>query len=137
MECKRAQISMEYMVVIGFVTAVVIVLFGLAFFYSNTLEDQIKDRQLEDFAHKIISSAESVYFSGEPSKTTVNAYLPRGVSKIEIEENQIEFYFEISSGQNIRAYQSDVPITGEISSEFGTKVILLSAEADSVLISSN
>ncbi len=137
MEGKKAQISMEYMILIGFITFVVITLFVLAFSYSNGLEDKIKDRQLEDLSNKVKSSAESVYFSGEPSKSTINAYLPNGITNIVIDDNELIFYFDLSSGHNIRSYKSDVPIQGSISSVSGTKIIYLTAQQDYVFINSS
>lgn len=113
---KRGQISVEYLIVIGFVVFIVISILGVAFFYASGIRDRIKANQLENFANKIISSAESVYFAGEPSKVTITAYLPAGVQAIEIaydfgsEEYLIIFDIETGSGLSRIAYTSDVPL---------------------------
>jgi uncharacterized protein (UPF0333 family) len=111
---KRGQISVEYLIVVGFVVFAVISLLGIAFFYASSIQDRIKSNQLEGFANKIIFSAESVYFAGEPSKVTVTAYLPKGVQNIYVLEETEQFFvvFEIATagGVSTIAYRSSVPL---------------------------
>lgn len=137
-ENKSGQISIEYLVVIGFVTLLIIVLLGIAFFYTNGVQDQIKERQLEDFVNKVVSSADAVAFAGSPSKVTINAFLPEGITDISINEKDIVFTFGLSSGTNVRSFDSDVSLSGSISAASGTKTIQLTAQDDgTVLVSSN
>ena len=140
---KRGQISVEYLIVIGFVVFIVISILGVAFFYASGIRDRIKTNQLENFANKIISSAESVYFAGEPSKVTITAYLPAGVQAIEIvydsgsEEYLIIFDIETGSGISKIAYTSDVPLeTGSsiISISEGVKRLQITAVENEVSI---
>ncbi len=84
---NRGQISLEYLIVVGFVVFIVILLLGLAVFYTSTARDSMSFNQLNNFANKLLNSAETVYFAGEPSKLTITAYLPEGVSSFEILEN--------------------------------------------------
>jgi len=134
MKRKRAQVSIEYLIVIGFVTFVVIGILGIAFFYSNSMSDRIRMTQINSFATKIISSSESVYYAGEPSKATVEAYLPENVEQINISENSLIFTVQTSSGENIIAFSSKVPISGSMESFSGTDRFELSALPDHVLI---
>jgi len=107
---KRGQISIEYLIVMGFIAFIVISLLGIAYFYAAGVKDRIKYNQLENFANKVISSAESVYFAGEPSKVTVTAFLPEGIESIRIEEQNLIFNFTTASGVSVIAFSSDVPI---------------------------
>ena len=61
----------------------------LAFFYTNSSQDNVRISQVTNFGNKIISSAETVFYSGEPSKTTISTYLPEGVENITIAENTL------------------------------------------------
>lgn len=132
---NKGQISTEYLIIVGFVTFIVILLLGVALFYTSQVKDGMKDDQIERFAKKVISSAESVYFSGEPSRTTVSAYLPAGVSGLEISGNEMVFNVSFSSGFNRVSYRGRVPMEGSFPVTEGIKSISLVATSDRVLVS--
>lgn len=135
MNSKKSQVSVEYITIVGFVTFVLISLLLLAFSYSSLSKDQMKYIQTEVYAKKIISSAETVYYSGAPSKTTITSYVPEGISSIELIENHVVFTFATANGPVKNAYLSNVPITGNLSSSYGLKKIRLEAVSDYVRIS--
>ena len=124
---KNAQISTEYLIVVGFVTFLVFTIFSISIIYSNTVKDRIILDQSESFAKQLINSAESVFFAGEPSKATINLYLPQKVSSIEINGTDVIISVSTGSGENKRAYESAVPLQGEISVSEGTKRLTLTA----------
>jgi len=132
---KRAQVSVEYLIIVGFVVAVLIGIISLAFFYSGTIKDRIKMTQINNFVNKIISTSESVFYAGEPSKATISVYLPEGVKEIEIIENSLVLTFQASSGLNKVSFSSQVPISGAIDSNSGLKKIQAVAEETQVVIS--
>lgn len=134
MRRKRGQVSTEYLIIIGFVTFFIISMVGIAFFYSNTIKDRIKVTQINNFANKIISSSESVFYAGKPSKATIFVYLPDNVKKIEIAGDLI-FEFQTSSGTNKVAFSSKVPLSGTLTTSPGLKKIQMEAEEDYVIIS--
>jgi len=132
---KRGQTGIEYVIIMGFVTFAVMSVLVLAYFYSDNIKDQIKLNQVESFAAQLINSAESVYFAGEPSETTVSLYLPEGVKSIEIISNNLIITTSTSSGENKRAFTSRVPLEGAISQGEGMKKLVIKAEVDHVSIS--
>ncbi len=133
---NRGQISLEYLMVVGFVVFIVILLLGLAIFYTATAQDSIAISQLNNFANKILSSAETVYFSGEPSKLTITAYLPEGIQNFEILDNSLVFNISTSSGDTITAFQSTVPLdpTSIFSFTGGVKRLEIVATSSNVKI---
>jgi len=137
MRGKRGQISTEYLILTGFIVAFVIIILGAAIYYSSQIEDTIRTKQIEQFANKVVGSAASVYYSGEPSKTTINAYLPKGVSQITILEREIVFNYTSVSGENDVSYLSKVPISGSITSSSGIKRIEIVAFSDGASITGN
>ncbi len=134
MKSKRSQVSIEYIVIIGFVTFVVIGILGVALLYSGSMKDRIKMTQLNSFATKIISNSESIFYAGEPSKVTVEAYVPENIEKIEIIENSLIFTIQTTSGENRIAYSSKVPISGTMESFSGSDRFEITALQDRVLI---
>jgi uncharacterized protein (UPF0333 family) len=129
---KKGQISTEYLIVVGFIVFVVILILGAAFLYSSQISDSMKIRQIEQFANKVISSAESVKYAGEPSKSTISVYLPSSVTGIQIIGKEMVIDFTASSGQNRVSYLSKVQMNGTISSISGIKRIRISALQNSV-----
>jgi uncharacterized protein (UPF0333 family) len=132
---KRGQISIEYMMIFSFITFTVIGFLAVAYYYSYQTQDSIKFKHIDNFATKIISNAESVYYSGESSMLTVSAYLPVGVNNIEVYNNELVFEINTNSGLNIISFSSEVPLSGNISRDSGMKKIVLIATQSYVNIS--
>lgn len=131
---KKGQIGVEYMIVVGFITFAIMSILALAFFYSDKIKDQIKLNQIESFATQVVNSAESVFFAGEPSKTTINLYLPSGVQDIELSQDSLIIITQVSSGSNKRVFESKVPLNGSIPITEGLKKIVLEAHQNYVAI---
>jgi len=130
----KAQSSLEYMLLIGFVTLAISVVLITAYFYINFSKDRIKENQVENFSGKIISSAESVFFSGEPSQTTITIYIPSGVEDINFNAKELEITYITSSGTNKVSFSSRVDLSGEINKLEGTKILIIKALENEVLI---
>lgn len=131
---KRGQISTEYLIIVSFVVFIVLTTLGIALFYSSQIKDAVKFQQLESLTDKVISLAESVYYSGVPTKTSTTAYMPEGIQEIQILGDYLVFNVSTSSGTSVVAYHSNVNLTGTLSKESGIKKIYLNATKDSVII---
>lgn len=131
---KKGQISTEYLIVVGFVVFLVLGILGVAFFYTSITSDQIKISQVSSFMNKIISSAESVFYAGEPSKLTVTGYLPVGVNRLDITSTEIIVGITTGSGVTTMSFSSNVPLTGNISYTEGVKRLEILAQQDEVSI---
>jgi Tfp pilus assembly protein PilX len=136
MRFKKGQIGMEYLLIVGLVTFVVMGILFVAFTYSNLSKDNIKSNQIEGFARKIIDSAESVFYSGEPSRVTINVYLPENIESIDFIDNNLVLRYNLGSGSNTASFPSKVPISGSISTSSGIKKIRIQANGDFVSIES-
>jgi len=68
---KKAQSSMEFLILMGFLTFVIIGILGIGYMYSNTINDRIKAGQIESFANKVTTSSETVFYAGEPSRAII------------------------------------------------------------------
>lgn len=133
---KRGQTGIEYMIIIGFVIFAVGVITSLSLIYSSSIRDKIKMDQLNDFSTKIISASESVFYSGEPSRATLSAYLPEGINAITINNKELIVNLSLSSGENIRVFPSRVSLScpANISQFKGLKKIRVEARVNDVLI---
>ena len=131
---KKAQISFEYLMLMSFVAVVILGIMAVAFFYTGTSDDRMRMNQLNRFAEKVISTAEYVFYSGEPSKATIAIYLPEGVNNIQITENMLVVNITTSSGENRIGFPANVNITGTITPTSGIKNLEISAKSDHVEI---
>jgi uncharacterized protein (UPF0333 family) len=138
---KKAQSSMELLILMGFLTFVIIGILGIGYFYSNTINDRIKASQVSNFAEKLIATSESVYYAGGPSKSTINAHLPDGVENLNVSEEAITITYDLTSGENIISFESSVPIVEDssnpLTSTSGVKSITVIANETHAIISQN
>ncbi len=131
----KSQAATEYLMVISFVTLALIIVIFLTNFYSEITKNKISQSQLEISVNKIISSAESVYYAGEPSQVTVLVYFPKGISSMTLEGKALIIERETPFGISKIVYLSRVNLTGNIPIEEGTKKLLIKATTDKVEIS--
>ncbi len=132
---------MELLILMGFLTFVIIGILGIGYVYSNTINDRIRSNQINDFATKITSTSETVFYAGEPSKLTISAHLPSNVQDIQLIDNAIVITYNLASGQNKAAYPSNVPLAEDPSSQIttvsGIKNIVIVANQTHAIISQN
>lgn len=119
---------------VGFLTFILITILGIALFYSATIQDRIKDYEVQSCMNKIITNAESVFYYGAPSRATISCYLPESIIEITIAENTLIVSTTTSAGISKTPYSSKVPIAGNIAAFSGTRNIRITAEQNYVTI---
>jgi hypothetical protein len=95
---KKAQVGMEYMTLVVFITAIILPLILLYHTQYEGTNEQIRGNQADQIARKVLDAAESVYYLGEPSKTTVKVYIPEQVKNITVGNNEIVFMMGTRQG---------------------------------------
>jgi len=132
---------MEFLILMGFLTFIIIGVLGIGYFYSETINDRIKATQISNFANKIAITAETVFYSGEPSKATISVHLPEGVDDIEIIDDMIVITYHLATGENIISFSSNVPLaetpTEEITTYSGLKTLTITANQTHAVIAQN
>ena len=134
---NRGQVGIEYMIVIGFVTLAIMSVLTLAYFYSDEIKTNIKLNQVESFATQLIAKSESVFWAGEPSKNTIELYLPENVVSIVLSVDGVLITTKVGAVENVRLFESDVPLSGTIPITPGLKRISLEAQETQTLITVN
>lgn len=133
---NKAQISIEYMSIVGLTTLIVIFLLWVSLYYSNEVEDTIKLNQLDSIGKEIVDNAESVYYFGQPSKVTLKVLIPKGITQINVTPNELLFKVRTKSGITDMFYRSNVELQGNISSSYGYHDIIIEAREGYVWINS-
>ena len=131
---KRGQVSIEYIAIVGLTTIVVISLLAISNYYSREVEDTINTNQIDRIGKEVVDTAESMYYFGEPSKTTIKVFMPNGINEINIIPNELNFRVRTKSGLTDMPYFSSVPLNGNISHSYGFRYITIEARGEEVWI---
>ncbi len=145
---RKAQASMEYLLVAGLIMLVILPSIYIFYSYSHRSNQEIAQSQVNRFGTQIIDAAEEIYYLGGPSKTTLDLTMPNGVRNMEIWCNQ-ELIFFLADGSEL-GFKSKVNITTNITSDDasgrrcynftkedyspGLKNVIVEANGDNVLI---
>jgi uncharacterized protein (UPF0333 family) len=128
---RKGQISMEYMLVVGFSLMLIVPIISIYGFERQSIANQVSIRQAYSIASKVTDASESVYYLGRPAKTTLKVYMPAGVDNATVSGREIIFFvhdFEVVG-------TSDVNMTGSISAGQGIQYIEISADHTGVNVS--
>ncbi|MFW5746269.1 MAG: hypothetical protein ACOCWQ_01825 [Nanoarchaeota archaeon] len=125
---KRGQVSLEYLMIVGFVIAVLIPTSILAYNDFKEKEDIIRVRQAEQAAYAIVKEAESVYYLGPPSISTMEVYLPDQIFDIYVANYDFTIRVHTKHGIEDVSVPSKVNITGMLSETQGVHRVRLSAQ---------
>ncbi|MBW2992662.1 hypothetical protein KY345_05590 [Candidatus Woesearchaeota archaeon] len=132
----RAQVSMEYMILVGFLVVITIPLILVYNTQYRGTSQQIISNQADQIGQRIVDTAESIYYLGEPSKTTIKIYMPKQINETLIMNNSIVFYVLYKGGTSEVVKVSDVPIQGTLISSAGMHYITIESVGNYVNISS-
>ena len=131
----KAQISLEYLVIVGFVLIITIPLIVIFNTHSSEMNEEVVANQADNIASKIVDAAESVYYLGESSKITFRVYMPKNINSAAIGDNEVVFYVKKMSGIDHVVKYSSVPINGSISTQSGVYDIVVESKGDHVWVS--
>lgn len=133
---RKAQSSMEYMTIVGFAFLMVIPVILL--FYSNLhdMQDDVYRVHMDSVAHKIVKTADKMYYLGEPAVETLKLEYPVELVTMEILDNYT-LHLEYRNAEEvvIPVYrQSVAPLQGAFTLDEGVHYVRVEARNGYVLI---
>ncbi|MEM4397133.1 MAG: hypothetical protein QW757_00745 [Candidatus Woesearchaeota archaeon] len=132
---KKSQISMEFLVIFGFVFLMIIPLILIYYDQLFYIKDEISENQIRNIMIKIADKSESIYFLGEPSQTTINVYFPENIEYINFTKNALIFNYRTSKNLlHSIYYPLSINITGNVSTKPGIKKIVIKNENNSIIL---
>ena len=131
----KSQVSVEYLLIIGFVTLITIPLVFIFFKYTAETSNEIVNLQVNQIANKIVDAAESVYFLGEPSQITIRVSIPGHIVGVSLDNREVVFNVGSISGISEIVKVSSVDLTGDLPTTQGIYSITLKARSTGVEIS--
>ncbi|MEM4260561.1 MAG: hypothetical protein QXG00_04960 [Candidatus Woesearchaeota archaeon] len=110
---KKAQISVEYLLVLGLTLALLIGVSYIFFQYSKVSSEKILKSEVNAIGNKIKTTAELVYSLGEGSMIKLEIKFPNELVSIDIiGRSEIMITTEFSNGRSESVFFSDIPING-------------------------
>lgn len=131
---RKSQVAMEYILIVGFAMLIAIPLFLVFSYYTNEARDEISVKQVDSIARKIVDSAETVYYLGEPSKVTLKVYMPQHIEDLIIEDGYVRFIVKVGYFPSDIVHSSDINISGNVSFKPGMKRITIESKGDYVWV---
>ncbi len=131
----RAQVAMEYLIIVGFVAIITLPLVIIFQSHSKETTEDITSTQIYHISKRIADGAETVYYLGEPSKLTIKTYFPAGVNSISLGGNEIVFRVKRGGKEDEIVVYTPVNITGNLSSSQGVHYITIESRGDHVWVS--
>ncbi|MBL7100755.1 MAG: hypothetical protein ISS23_02250 [Nanoarchaeota archaeon] len=124
MYCKRGQISLEYIMIVGMILLVTIPLFFYAVYEATY---KIRLNQADDAVNTLANSADTVYSLGPGSKKYVWVSIPSGVEYSFVNESEIQLTLSVFGGSSDIHASSKAVLVGSIPSGKGTYRIAVEA----------
>jgi len=110
---KSAQISIEYMIIIGLSFAVLIPTGYFFYSYSQSSNEETSRLQISQLGNEMLKNSESIYGLADGSLVTLDLKYPSNVRNIYVlNSNELIVNYELSSGVNDAVFYSRVPLSG-------------------------
>ena len=133
----KSQVSVEYMLIMGFATLMTIPLLVIYYTYSADTADSVALSQTLQIERKIIDASESVYYLGKPSQTTLKLNFPDRIYSTNISNMEINFKVKIQTGITEVVQVSSVNMSGSLPTSQGLHIVTVTAQDNYVQITSN
>ncbi|MEK6808224.1 MAG: hypothetical protein AABY14_00890 [Nanoarchaeota archaeon] len=131
----KAQVSTEYLIIVGFVMGITIPLLIVYFTFTEGITNELNYGQLDKVVKSMVDSADIVYFLGVPSQTTIKVYIPINVKEIILKDKSIIYRIKTRAGTSDIVYVSSANLTGALPINSGTYLITVKATSDKVAFS--
>ncbi len=132
---SRAQVAMEYLIIIGFVAIITLPLVIIFQAHSKETTEEIASTQVYQISKRIADGAETVYYLGEPSKITLKAYFPENINSVSVGNNEIVFVLKKGAKEDEIVVYTPINVTGNISTHQGVHYITIESRGDYVWVS--
>ncbi len=121
---KKAQVSMEYIIIIGFVIIMLIPATYIYIRYSGSSSDALSSSKASQIANEIVKAANEVYYLGEDNQKNIEVSFPSNIEAIEFVNKEIVFRTKDSKGNIQEIVEvASVPLSGILPNIQGKKSI--------------
>ena len=109
---RASQSSLEYLLVVALTFAIIVPTTYLFYNYSKESSQEITDAQITKLGRSIVDAAETIFYSGQGSKTTLELNVPNNIdSAVIIDGKELVFNVTNNLGTSEIVFFSSVNIT--------------------------
>ena len=134
---NKAQVSVEYMLIMGFATLMTLPLLLIYYTYTSDSSDSVATNQAMQVARKIVDASESVYYLGKPSQTTLRVNFPDRIDSTNLSNKEVVFKIKIKNRITDVVQVSSVNMNGSLPTTQGLHIITVKADDGYVRVTSN
>ena len=132
---RKAQVTMEFMMVIAFILIAMMPLVYLFYGQSQDYTKQVSGDQIQQAAQRITDAAAKVYYLGKPSRMTIDVYFPEKLESAFIQGNDVVFQVKRNGIINDISSMSAVPINGTLPTGEGIHTVTVESRGAYVWLS--
>ena len=133
----KSQVSVEYMLIMGFATLMTIPLLLIYYTYTSDSSDSVATGQALQIARKIVDSSEAVYYLGKPSQTTLKLNFPEKIYSTSLENREVLFKIKTKNGVTDIVQVSAVNISCSLPTTQRIHIVTIKAAERYVSVISN
>lgn len=130
----RAQVSMEYLFIVAFAILLTIPLLALFFTQIESLQETQQSKELTVSLTEIATTAEQVYYLGNPAVKTINIFFPEDITSAFINGTLLVGKVQPARTEYEVTIESSAPLNGTLKDHSGLHVIRLTAKNNTVEI---
>ena len=95
-QANKGQSSLEYLIIVALTFAIIVPTTYLFYNYSRESSQEITDAQVIQFGRILVDTSESIFYSGQGSKTVLDMNVPEKITSAVIIEGK-EFVLNMST----------------------------------------
>ncbi|MFH1589636.1 MAG: hypothetical protein ABIB43_03670 [archaeon] len=131
---EKGQVSMEFLMVTGFAFLLIVPVLILFLTHTQDLNEDITAVQITKLGKELVDAADNVYYLGQPTKKTIQIYIPKFVESVEFIDNQIIISVDTGAISYTSIEIAASNITGSVVTNPGLHSIEIIAQSNSVII---
>ena len=116
---KKSQSAMEYLMVVGLMTAILVPLVYLNFAKTVEVKEDVLIAETNRIGRAMVTSIQDVYYAPGFAKRTLDVQLPDFVTRVYSEPKGIVFDMTTNEGPSTMYFNIDVPVIVNINNSKG------------------
>ncbi len=134
MRGRKGQVSMEYLVIVGIASLIILPLLVLFLMQMNDVTESMTLSQLNKIGDELVSSANEVYYLGEPAQNTLSFYLPGHVDEIYSQDEMLVMVVSLRASSFSIVKYAAIDLDVNISNYPGVHKVKVMAQSNNVSI---
>jgi hypothetical protein len=111
----RAQVSLEYMVIVGIALGLLVPAILFFYTYQSSGESSSASGQINEIGLEMVSTTKSTYSFGRNTKQTIEFTMPDSVRRVYVQGQELVFIYDTYAGPAHAVFFSSINMTSAYS----------------------